>query len=209
MDFFTLTLAIPVISGLLLTVIGERDWAPNLNIVASLGTFLSSAMLTAEIVAAGSAFRFRRDVFHRLAQRLFRCPDGFRRPYHQHLLRALHEKRARARKAYRIAPASLQEHVPALHVHHAGGADDQQHGHALGHDGGGNADYGASGVALPHAGQPRGGLEVFHSLRRRHRTGAVRHHPALFRRRKRAGGDWKCTVVDPTWSMSRSSSTRR
>lgn len=58
MDLFMLMLAIPLVSGALLTVVGERAWAPNLNIIASLGTFLASALLTAEIVAAGPRFAF-------------------------------------------------------------------------------------------------------------------------------------------------------
>ncbi len=58
MDLFTLMLAIPLASGLLLTVFGERDWAPNLNIVASLGTFLASALLTYEVVALGPRMAF-------------------------------------------------------------------------------------------------------------------------------------------------------
>lgn len=58
MDFFTLTLAIPLVSGLLLAVAGERAWAPNLNVIASLGTFLASALLTAEIVAVGPRMVF-------------------------------------------------------------------------------------------------------------------------------------------------------
>ena len=58
MDFFILMLAFPLVSGLLLTVVGERAWAPHLNIVASLGTFLTSALLTVEIVANGPRFAF-------------------------------------------------------------------------------------------------------------------------------------------------------
>ena len=60
MDLFMLMLAIPLVSGALLTVVGERAWAPNLNIIASLGTFLASALLTAEIVAAGPRFALLR-----------------------------------------------------------------------------------------------------------------------------------------------------
>ena len=63
MDFFVLMLAIPLASGALLTVVGERDWAPNLNIVASLGTFLAAAGLTAEIVAGGPRFAFGEQFF--------------------------------------------------------------------------------------------------------------------------------------------------
>jgi hypothetical protein len=46
-----------------LTVVGERDWAPNLNIIASLGTFLAAAGLTAEIVANGPRFAFGEQFF--------------------------------------------------------------------------------------------------------------------------------------------------
>lgn len=58
MDLFILMLAFPLVSGLALTVVGERDWAPNLNIIASGGTFLAAALLTVEIVANGSRFAF-------------------------------------------------------------------------------------------------------------------------------------------------------
>ena len=63
MDFFVLMLAIPLASGALLTVVGERDWAPNLNIIASLGTFLAAAGLTTEIVANGPRFAFGEQFF--------------------------------------------------------------------------------------------------------------------------------------------------
>ncbi len=39
---------------------------------------------------------------------------------------------------------------------------------------------------VPHTGQPRGGLEVLHPLRRGHRAGAVRHDPAVLR----GGENW-------------------
>jgi len=57
-DLFTLVLAFPLIGGLLLTVFGERAWAPNLNVITSLGTFLSAVLLTAEVVAHGSRMAF-------------------------------------------------------------------------------------------------------------------------------------------------------
>jgi hydrogenase-4 component F len=63
MDFFILMLAIPLVSGALLTVVGERAWAPNLNIIASLGTFLAAAGLTMEIVANGPRFAFGEQFF--------------------------------------------------------------------------------------------------------------------------------------------------
>ncbi|MBI5901502.1 MAG: hydrogenase 4 subunit F [Rhodocyclales bacterium] len=63
MDFFVLMLAIPLVSGALLTVVGERDWAPNINVLASLGTFLAAAGLTVEIVANGPRFAFGEQFF--------------------------------------------------------------------------------------------------------------------------------------------------
>jgi hydrogenase-4 component F len=58
MDLFILMLAFPLVSGLALTVVGERAWAPNLNIIASGGTFLAAALLTVEVVAGGPRFAF-------------------------------------------------------------------------------------------------------------------------------------------------------
>jgi hydrogenase-4 component F len=58
LDFFILMLATPLVGGLLLTVAGEREWAPNINILASLTTFLASALLTVEIVKYGPRFAF-------------------------------------------------------------------------------------------------------------------------------------------------------
>jgi hydrogenase-4 component F len=63
MDFFILLLAFPLVSGLLLSVFGERDWAPNLNIIASLGTFLCAVGLTVEIVASGPRMVFGEEFF--------------------------------------------------------------------------------------------------------------------------------------------------
>ncbi|HSD61252.1 MAG TPA: hydrogenase 4 subunit F [Burkholderiales bacterium] len=46
-------LGIPVLGGALLALWGHRPWAAELNALASLGTFLASAVLTARIVADG------------------------------------------------------------------------------------------------------------------------------------------------------------
>ena len=80
--------------------------------------------------------------------------------------------------------AALPQHVPALHGDDAARAADQQHGAPVGGDGGGDALHRAPGLALPHPGQPGGGLEVLHPLRRRHRPGALRHDSPLLRRRE-------------------------
>ncbi len=56
LDLFVVMLAIPLVSGALLTVIGERNWAPNLNVIASGGTFVAAALLTADIITNGPRF---------------------------------------------------------------------------------------------------------------------------------------------------------
>jgi len=58
LDIFIVMLALPLVSGLLLTVAGEREWAPNLNIIASGGTFLAAVVLTIDIVAHGPRMAF-------------------------------------------------------------------------------------------------------------------------------------------------------
>ncbi len=63
LDMFVVMLAIPLVSGALLTVFGERAWAPNLNIIASGGTFLAAALLTVEIVTHGPRFAFGEQFF--------------------------------------------------------------------------------------------------------------------------------------------------
>jgi len=62
-DLFILMLAIPLISGALLIFAGERDWAPHLNIIASAGTFLTSALLTIEIIDHGARFALGEQFF--------------------------------------------------------------------------------------------------------------------------------------------------
>jgi hydrogenase-4 component F len=62
-DMFVVMLAIPLVSGALLTVFGEREWAPNLNIIASGGTFLAAALLTIEIINHGPRFAFGEQFF--------------------------------------------------------------------------------------------------------------------------------------------------
>ena len=136
-------------------------------------------------------------VLHRPAQRLPGHADRLRRPDHRDLLAALHAHRARPRQDDAAAPAPVPQHVPAVQLHHAAGADHQQHGHPVGGDGGGDAHHRAAGQRLPHRGQPGGGVEVLHPVRRRHRAGAVRHHAALHGGREGARRRGRRAAVDP------------
>jgi hydrogenase-4 component F len=62
-DIFVILLAIPLVSGALLTVFGERDWAPHLNIIASGGTFIAAVWLTISIITDGPRFAFGEQFF--------------------------------------------------------------------------------------------------------------------------------------------------
>lgn len=58
MDFLLLVLATPLLGTLVLSLIGQRDAAPEVNIGFSLVTFIAAAMLTAQIIARGPVFAF-------------------------------------------------------------------------------------------------------------------------------------------------------
>ena len=146
---------------------------------------------------AGRSSRLDRAVLRRSVQRVPGRADRVRRLHDVAVLPALHADRAGARQAHAGAAAALPQHVPALQLHDAAGAAHQQHGHPVGGDGGGHARDRAAGLAVPHAGLARGGVEVLHPVRRRHRAGAVRHDPALLRRREGARRRGRRAAVDP------------
>ena len=160
---------------------GERDEAATVNIVASFATFVAASALTARVVTDGPMLALDKlffvDSFNVFLVALTAfvgfTTSIFSRPVHAH--------RARARPRERGAAAPLPQHVPALQLHDAAGAPHQQHGHPVGGARGGDAHHRAARVALPDAGEPRGGVEVLHPVRRRHRPGAVRHDPAVLR----------------------------
>ncbi len=134
----------------------------------------------------GAASRIQRGILHRPVQCIPGRADRIRRVHHLAVLAPLYAHRAASRQAHHADAASVLQHVPDVHFGHAGGADLQQHGHHLGGDGSGHADHRAAGQPVPHAGQHRGGVEIFHPVRGGHRARPVRHHPAVFRRRARA-----------------------
>ena len=160
-------------------LIGHRDNARDVNVAFSLGTFLAACVLTAQVIVRRPAARLGPRVLHRRAERLPGHADRLRRPDDLDLLAALHARGARPRQDDAGAAAPVPQHVPAVQLHDAAGADDQQPGHPVGRDGGGDADDRAAGQRLPHRRQPGGGVEVLHPVRRGHRAGAVRHRAAL------------------------------
>lgn len=58
MDPLLLVLLTPLLGGLILGLIGDRDVAPEINVGFSLVTFAASALLTAQIIAGGPTFAF-------------------------------------------------------------------------------------------------------------------------------------------------------
>ncbi len=186
MEIFWL-LGIPLAGGTFLALWGCRSYAPEINALFSFLTLLAAALLTHRIIERGPDDGGRGLVLHRLVQRLPGRAHRLRRLHHGAVLASLHAHRAGARPAQRAASAPLPQQLSDLHRRHAAGADHQQHGHPVGVDGGGDARHRAAGVAVPHPGFAGGGLEILHPVRRRHRAGAVRHHPALLRGGKSAG----------------------
>jgi hydrogenase-4 component F len=59
----TWLLGIPLIGGVLLALFGGRRWAPELNSLTSLATFVASAVLTAGIINSGPMLAFHEQFF--------------------------------------------------------------------------------------------------------------------------------------------------
>ena len=197
MEALLLVLAIPLAGSAVLALTGHRDFARDINVAFSLGTFVAACALTAGSSPAGRCSLWHDEFFIdplnvflvTLTAFVGLTTSIFSRPY----MRV--EQRPRQDDAAAAAP--VPQHVPAVQLHDAAGADDQQHGHPVGGDGSGDADDGAAGQRLPHRGQPGGGLEVLHPLRRRHRAGAVRHGAALHGGREGARRRGRRAAVDP------------
>ena len=123
-------------------------------------------------------------------------PQHLRRLHDQRLQRQLHRPRAGDRPSDAGLSALLPRDVPDADVRHEPGAARQQHRPDVGGDRTGDADHRADGRHLPH---PRGagsGVEVLHPRQRRHRAGAVRHHPRLSRGTARCRPGRRCDGVD-------------
>ena len=135
-------------------------------------------------------------VLHRPVERVPGGADLVRRHDDCVVLAPLHARGARPRQDDAASLKAVPQHVPAVQLHDAAGADDQQHGHPVGGDGGRDADHRAAGQRLPHGGQPGGGVEVLHPVRRGHRAGAVRHRDALHGGREGGGRRRRRAVVD-------------
>ena len=154
--------------------------------------FMSFATLVRGRAAHGPRHRRRPDDraqragLRRSVQRVPGRAHRVRRVHHRALLAALHAHRGAPQARQQRAAAALPQHVPAVQLHHAAHAAFEQRRHPVGGDGRRDALHGAAGVPLPHAGEPGSGLEVLHPVLGRHRAGAVRHDPALLRRREGA-----------------------
>jgi hydrogenase-4 component F len=56
-------LSVPLLGAALLALLGERTWAPELNVVASLGTFLAGIMLTVRVIGEGPLLVWKEQFF--------------------------------------------------------------------------------------------------------------------------------------------------
>jgi hydrogenase-4 component F len=56
-------LGIPLLGGFVLALVGHRDWARDVNVAFSAGTFIAACVLTAEIITGGPQFVWNREFF--------------------------------------------------------------------------------------------------------------------------------------------------
>jgi hypothetical protein len=150
---------------------------------------LLAAVVLAIRVSRGAAARDARAVLRRRLQRVPGRAHRLRRPSPPSLFsRPYMRIEVGARRVGPTRAAALPRDVPAVRRHDAARALTN--------------NIGILWVAMEAAtlttvllvslyrtpASVRGGVEVLHPLRGRHRAGAVRHHPAVPRRRARAGG---------------------
>ena len=131
-----------------------------------------------------------RTILHRRVQRVPGGADRVHRPDDVAVFAPLHAHRGASRTGVGGTAAPVPQHVSVVHGDDADRADDQQHGASVGRHGGRHPLDGVAGHAVPNRREPRGGLEILHSVRRRHFPGAFRHDSSVFRRREgpRLGG---------------------
>lgn len=63
MDVLPFVFGIPLLGGLVLGVVGHRDYARDVNVLFSLGSFIAAVVLTMEVIARGSLFAFDQQFF--------------------------------------------------------------------------------------------------------------------------------------------------
>ena len=177
----------PLLAAAILAVLPGYRIGAALNVLACLVSLAFALLLLSQRPPTGQLSAGRRSQY-----RL--CPvELLHRLHHQRLQRLLHRSRTAGRQAGDPAYAFLSRNVPADAVRHEPGAAGQQYRPDVGRGRTGDADHGADGRPLSHRRGAGGGVEIFHPRQRRHRSGAVRHHPGLSRRasggRRGNGGD--------------------
>ncbi len=184
-------LLIPLGAAALLACLPGYRLPARLNVAATFLTLLASLSLLLGDRPAPGRYLLVDDL-----NIVFIVLNYLRRIHHQRLQRQLYRPRDRDRPADAGLSALLSRHVSGPDVRHEPGAAGEQHRADVGRDRDGDAHHRADGRNLPHPRGARGGLEIFHSRQRRHRAGAVRHHPDLCRgaagdrrRRRRHGVD--------------------
>ena len=166
---------------------GARRWAPELNVAVSLATFSPPASLTARVSVRATCWSGARAVLRRSLQCLPGGAHRLRRTHDRAVLATLHAieistaasvpRRLRLyHSMYQLFMATM---LLALLTNNMGLLWVAMEAATL------------STVLLVTlyrtAAEPRSRVEVLHPVRRRHRAGAVRHDPAVLRRREDPG----------------------
>jgi hydrogenase-4 component F len=63
LDPFFLVLALPLAGGIVLALVGHRDWAPEVNVAFSLANFIAACGLTVRVVSEGPLFALGQEFF--------------------------------------------------------------------------------------------------------------------------------------------------
>ena len=63
METLYFVLGVPLAGGLVLALVGHRDWAMEVNAAFSFGTFIAASVLTVQVVAGGPLFAWDREFF--------------------------------------------------------------------------------------------------------------------------------------------------
>ncbi len=184
---FLLLLASPLAGALILGVFGARRWAPELNVAMSLATFLAACALTARVVGEGNLLVAREQFFIdpfnvflvTLTAFVGLTTSLFSRPYMRVELRHRRVSAPRLRLYHSMYQLFMTTMLIALTTNNMGLLWVAMEAATL------------STVLLVTLyrtrGESRGRLEILHPVRRRHCPGAVRHNPAVLRRRKGSG----------------------
>ena len=193
-----LTLIIPVIAIAVLAVIGHRAYGAHVNLLCTAAMLACSINMALQVLQSGALTspggQFYVDAFNVyllvLTTFIGFTTAIFSRPYMEHEQQIGRVTRNRLRLYHASFQGFLFTMLLALSTNNLGILWVSMEGATL------------SSVLLvslyPHTRGHRGSLEIFYSLRRRHRTGSIRYRTTIFRRLQHGPQRRRCALVEQT-----------